>query len=42
MGGATTVVNWVTYSVMITICHPGQSLSGLLKIYKKFISLHQN
>ena len=32
MGGATTVVNWVTYSVMITICHPGQSLSGLLKI----------
>ena len=32
MGGATTVVNWVTYSVMITICHPGQSLSGLLKM----------
>ena len=32
MGGGTTVVNWVAYSLMVMFCHPGNNLTGLLHI----------
>ena len=32
MGGGTTVVNWVVYSLMVMFCHPGNNLTGPLHI----------
>ena len=32
MGGGTTVVNWVAYSLMVMFCHPGNNLTGPLHI----------
>ena len=32
MGGGTTVVNWVVYSLMVIFCHPGNNLTGPLHI----------
>ena len=29
MGGGTTVVNWIAYSLMVMFCHPGELVSGM-------------